>query len=698
MDGKYEISVITPFHNVDLRYFDKCVRSMLAQTIGFERIEWIIVMHNCEPSFEPAVRELVGRYPNVRIETLANDAKTPSSPRNYGVSIATAPYIGYLDADDSYHPECLAEAVRNAKETDAQVVSFRRQHELEDESLTPLIEIQMWNQLESRTVIEKGHWDMKRMFSGVWVFATSKIYSRAFLQKHGIWFDETIPYCEDVMYTITTIAHADRICYLPQLVGYHYFINAESLVQKLQKPPETVVAYARGMAKILKTGFDFGIDLNEIGQLMMTMECNFMLNSGLALEHREEIKHLLSPYVYRSSLIPANKAVSREKANYVYNLIREVILNTEDYDRNEALAELRSGTLTLEKILYDNRASDFGEKHHFENLRTIPAYQFHVPLSRLASYGRQINIQVSIGETGILTSNRIVGYLKDGGGIVPYTDELLKPFVDRVAQVLNGHHNLWVAQCELGGKVFNDRTRAHSIGSAIVRGYFFDWVYGGGKRPATFSAPDGAFFSETAEENDYGKMLHYALLDRDIDQIVAADATRLARMFSLLETDTDAVLAKVRESDAARAEEVAAALGDFAAGGEPCLARRLWPKLGRVVACGTGEHAASREAVRRFTGDVTWNNGCVFLPQVALAHAEEDDTDRYVFDGTDCFCEFFQNDTDDIGKPVIMSKLEPGHTYNVIVTNNAGLYRVVTDAEIRVVENGAGGLVVEITQ
>ena len=38
----------------------------------------------------------------------------------------------------------------------------------------------------------------------------------------------------------------------------------------------------------------------------------------------------------------------------------------------------------------------------------------------------------------------------------------------------------------------------------------------------------------------------------------------------------------------------------------------------------------------------------------------------------------------------------PGHTYNVIVTNGAGLYRVVTDAEIRVISSEIGNLVVDV--
>ena len=46
--GEYIISVITPFHNVDYEMFNSCIDSMLKQTLGFENIEWIIALHNCD--------------------------------------------------------------------------------------------------------------------------------------------------------------------------------------------------------------------------------------------------------------------------------------------------------------------------------------------------------------------------------------------------------------------------------------------------------------------------------------------------------------------------------------------------------------------------------------------------------------------------------------------------------------------------
>jgi len=51
----YKVSVITPFHNVELNVFEKAYQSMKSQTIGFENIQWIVIAHNCEPHFLPAI-------------------------------------------------------------------------------------------------------------------------------------------------------------------------------------------------------------------------------------------------------------------------------------------------------------------------------------------------------------------------------------------------------------------------------------------------------------------------------------------------------------------------------------------------------------------------------------------------------------------------------------------------------------------
>ncbi len=96
----YKVSVVTPFHNVDMGMFRKCAESMRCQTIGFENIEWIIVVHNCKPNYLPELTEMFKNDQNVIIKELNDGKHTPAMPRNHGMQFVTGPYLGFLDGDD----------------------------------------------------------------------------------------------------------------------------------------------------------------------------------------------------------------------------------------------------------------------------------------------------------------------------------------------------------------------------------------------------------------------------------------------------------------------------------------------------------------------------------------------------------------------------------------------------------------------
>ena len=118
---KYDISVITPFYNVSRDVFEKCCESMFRQTIGFERIEWIVVVHNSAEEYRQGVYELLGGYDNVRICILNDGKRTPSAPRNYGLGHASADYVGFLDADDMFTPQCMQKALFHMKKNRADI-------------------------------------------------------------------------------------------------------------------------------------------------------------------------------------------------------------------------------------------------------------------------------------------------------------------------------------------------------------------------------------------------------------------------------------------------------------------------------------------------------------------------------------------------------------------------------------------------
>lgn len=73
----YKVSVVTPFHNVDMRMFQQAADSMRAQTIGFENVEWVVVVHNCEPQYLPRLQAMFSGDKNVIVKELNNEATTP---------------------------------------------------------------------------------------------------------------------------------------------------------------------------------------------------------------------------------------------------------------------------------------------------------------------------------------------------------------------------------------------------------------------------------------------------------------------------------------------------------------------------------------------------------------------------------------------------------------------------------------------
>ena len=292
-----EITVITPFHNVDMNIFESCFHSMVSQTIGIDNIEWIIVLHNCDQEYVDAVKEKTHAYKNILTPELYNDARTPSSPRNYGLSLATGKYIGFLDGDDSYISTCLETALKNIKETNADILCFKREYELENSDAVAVGEGFLLDQTKERILVNKHNWEAEKTFVSVWGMVTSKIYKAAFLKEHDLRFDEEIPFGEDAAFNIKAYPLAENICYLPQYVGYHYYINSASLVQRTEKDADTLTVYAKGIIKILESGMKNGIFMNNmIGGLLYHIS-RFLELSDLSVQSRRQIRDILLPYM-----------------------------------------------------------------------------------------------------------------------------------------------------------------------------------------------------------------------------------------------------------------------------------------------------------------------------------------------------------------------------------------------------------------
>jgi len=98
---EYQFSVIIAIYNTG-RYLKDSIDSILKQSIGFEKIQIILVNDGSIDETEQISLKYKNKYPK-NIIYLKNDHKGVSFARNIGLNYAKGKYINFLDADDKWN-------------------------------------------------------------------------------------------------------------------------------------------------------------------------------------------------------------------------------------------------------------------------------------------------------------------------------------------------------------------------------------------------------------------------------------------------------------------------------------------------------------------------------------------------------------------------------------------------------------------
>ena len=711
----FEVSVITPFHNVDMDMFQKCFESMKAQLYGFEKIEWIIVLHNCDKEHISAVHSLCDEYDNIILDELNNEIHTPSCPRNRGLKLANGKYIGFLDGDDRYTPECIKEVLKYMVKNEADITWFRREYILEDMNSLPITEIVLWSQTKKEIIITKDNWDGEKMFSGICGMVTSRMYDRAFLEEHNISFDESVPFAEDYLFNIEAYGHAEKICYLPQTIGYTYYINNSSMVQSQNKDGATLISYAKGYKKLFDRGLMYGFFMNAIMSRLLVVLCRFMTaSSSLTLDDRKEIRDILAPYVFMIKPLKVSKIYSEMVVRESYEVPRDVILNVEKWDQKSDDDDFLSGSdlynkfslqqLALRVVIENNISTDIGREYDFKSIYTISGYRNRMPLTDYEYYRPLIDLNTRIGESEIFVKEPITNYVYSKGHserrrLYPCTQSFIEDYEKEFAKLLKGHRNFLAIEIASKQEEYNDRTSVASIYAMMIQEYVKNMR--SGKHPdSTIVNDDFMLFNEKSTEIRYQRILT-ALADANITQLYAPNVWILLVTLKFIKSyrkklvkdlregrifvseKNDRVVSRAIKADPERADIVESALLEE---GELHL-KRIWPGLTRVVSLGSGEYSAYADIVKEKNTDIAFNNGCLFMPELVLGRAVADGTDEYMLILGRAFLEFSRYDagTGTYEEDVILTKdLKEGDIVKVFVSNKAGLYRFDCNKLIRI--------------
>ena len=176
------VDIIIPAHHA-ASTLSPCLDSVLAQT--FQDWHAIIILNQ---SGYDASMGIAGKYsgadPRIRTEYLTRGDL--SSAINYGLSIASAPYIAMLDADDMYDPrflECALTAIRDFG-ADLAITDVERFGEADE--LHSAIEANAHRALEIEMLRgeDKFAFMLDNPISGV--LRSNRVYARRVLE--GVWY------------------------------------------------------------------------------------------------------------------------------------------------------------------------------------------------------------------------------------------------------------------------------------------------------------------------------------------------------------------------------------------------------------------------------------------------------------------------------------------------------------------------------
>ena len=228
-----KVSVVIPVYNVE-EYLRRCVDSVLAQTLSDLEI---ILVDDGSPDQSPAICDEYAQA-DARIRVIHKTNGGLASARNAGMRIAQGEYLFFLDSDDWLEPDGLAKLCDVAGTYRVDFVRYRAIR-----TGWPGLEENAPCRVEEVRELSEGLYDEARMIREVYprllatrqltmgaiVGACGSLYDRSFLTRNGLWFDESVLFSEDLIFSAKVVRAAKRFYFVDAPGVYHYFYNPKSI-------------------------------------------------------------------------------------------------------------------------------------------------------------------------------------------------------------------------------------------------------------------------------------------------------------------------------------------------------------------------------------------------------------------------------------------------------------------------------------
>jgi glycosyltransferase involved in cell wall biosynthesis len=200
------VSVVVPVWNPG-RYLERCIRSLLAQTVADTDLEILLVDDGSTDGTSERLDELAADHPQIRVR------HEPASgwagrPRNIGIEMARGRWIQFVDQDDALTPDAL-----------------RRLTELGDRSAADIVLGKVtsdWRPVD-HDVFRYDRTDANLSNAPLIKSLTPhKMFRTRFLHEHGLRFPEGRRRLEDQLFMVRAYLAAGNVAILGSYECYRY--------------------------------------------------------------------------------------------------------------------------------------------------------------------------------------------------------------------------------------------------------------------------------------------------------------------------------------------------------------------------------------------------------------------------------------------------------------------------------------------
>lgn len=207
------ISVIIPVYNVE-DYLDECMESVHQQTL--QEIE-ILCVNDGSLDNSLAILKRHARQ-DVRVRVITQKNKGLSAARNAGLKRASGQLIMFLDSDDRLERSACERVWTEYQQETYDVLAFGTKFFPEKPAPTPWVR----KRLIVKPYRENAFIpEILFAYEGAKPFVWRQAFRRAFLEEHGLLFDETVPFGEDMVFDMEVYPHGERFAAIPDTL-YHY--------------------------------------------------------------------------------------------------------------------------------------------------------------------------------------------------------------------------------------------------------------------------------------------------------------------------------------------------------------------------------------------------------------------------------------------------------------------------------------------